>query len=59
MQTTLSKPKLAKIEGTDEFSGHLSYFTVDYDYTKGPENLSDKRVGIIGTGATAVQAIPS
>ena len=57
---TLSKPKLAKIEGIDEFSGH-SFHTSrwDYDYTgKDLENLSDKRVGIIGTGATAVQAIP-
>ncbi|HVM52486.1 MAG TPA: monooxygenase, partial [Acidimicrobiales bacterium] len=35
----------------------------DYDYTGGDSNgnldkLGDKRVGIIGTGATAVQAVP-
>ncbi|MEM8924598.1 MAG: NAD(P)/FAD-dependent oxidoreductase [Actinomycetota bacterium] len=57
---TLSKPKLAKIDGIEDFGGH-SFHTSrwDYDYT-GPdlENLADKRVGIIGTGASAVQAIP-
>lgn len=57
---TLSKPKLAKIAGLERFSGH-SFHTSrwDYDYTgKDLENLADKRVGIIGTGATAVQAVP-
>ena len=57
---TLSKPKLAKIGGIDDFDGH-SFHTSrwDYDYTgEDLSNLSDKVVGIIGTGATAVQAIP-
>ncbi|WP_419946556.1 flavin-containing monooxygenase [Candidatus Poriferisodalis sp.] len=57
---TLSKPKLAVISGMERFSGH-SFHTSrwDYDYTGADlENLADKRVGIIGTGATAVQAIP-
>ena len=57
---TLSKPKLAKIQGIDDFSGH-SFHTSrwDYDYTGSDlSSLKDKRVGIIGTGATAVQAIP-
>ena len=57
---TLSKPKLAKIDGLEDFAGH-SFHTSrwDYDYTgKKLENLADKRVGIIGTGATAVQAVP-
>ncbi len=57
---TLSKPKLAKIAGLETFAGH-SFHTSrwDYEYTgKDLENLSDKRVGIIGTGATAVQAVP-
>ena len=57
---TLSKPKLAKIQGIDEFEGH-SFHTSrwDYEYTgEDLANLSDKRVGTIGTGATAVQAIP-
>ena len=44
---TLSKPKLAKIEGIDEFSGHLFHTSRwDYDYTgKDLENLLDKRSG--------------
>jgi cyclohexanone monooxygenase len=57
---TLSKPKLAKINGLETFKGH-SFHTSrwDYEYTR-PDlaGLSDKIVGIIGTGATAVQAIP-
>ena len=57
---TLSKPKLAKIEGMETYAGH-SFHTSrwDYDYT-GPDLslLEDKVVGIIGTGASAVQAIP-
>ncbi len=57
---TLAKPKLARIEGMTDFEGH-SFHTSrwDYDYT-GPnlENLADKRVAIIGTGASAVQIIP-
>ncbi len=57
---TLSKPKLSKIKGMETFKGH-SFHTSrwDYDYTQ-PDlsGLADKVVGIIGTGATAVQAIP-
>ena len=57
---TLTKPKLARIQGMDRFQGH-SFHTSrwDYDYTgQDLENLHDKVVGIIGTGATAVQAVP-
>ena len=57
---TLSKPKLAKIKGMESFKGH-SFHTSrwDYDYTKQDlSGLADKVVGIIGTGATAIQAIP-
>jgi cation diffusion facilitator CzcD-associated flavoprotein CzcO len=57
---TLTKPKLARIQGMDTFTGY-SFHTSrwDYDYTgQELENLSDKVVGIIGTGATAVQAVP-
>src|SRR5712691_7228571 len=57
---TLSKPKLAKINGMQSFKGH-SFHTSrwDYDYTKSDlSSLEEKVVGIIGTGATAVQAIP-
>jgi cyclohexanone monooxygenase len=56
----LTKPKLAKIKGLEAFKGH-SFHTSrwDYAYTK-PDlsGLEDKVVGIIGTGATAVQAVP-
>ena len=56
---TLSKPKLSKIKGMDKFKGH-SFHTSrwDYEYTKRDlSGLADKVVGIIGTGASAVQAI--
>ena len=58
---TLSKPKLSKIKGMEKFKGH-SFHTSrwDYEYTKSDlSGLADKVVGIIGTGATAVQAIPN
>ncbi len=57
---TLSKPKLSRIKGMESFKGH-SFHTSrwDYDYTQEDlSGLEDKVVGIIGTGATAVQAIP-
>jgi cation diffusion facilitator CzcD-associated flavoprotein CzcO len=57
---TLTKPKLARIRGMETFRGH-SFHTSrwDYEYTGAHlENLADKVVGIIGTGATAVQAVP-
>ena len=56
---TLSKPKLSKIKGMEKFKGH-SFHTSrwDYEFTR-PDlsGLKDKVVGIIGTGASAVQAI--
>lgn len=57
---TLSKPKLSKIDGMETFKGY-SFHTSrwDYEYTgENLEKLKDKRVGIIGTGASAVQAVP-
>ena len=57
---TLSKPKLSRIAGMERFRGH-SFHTSrwDYGYTGDDlSNLKDKVVGIIGTGATAVQAVP-
>ena len=57
---TLSKPKLSKIAGMESFAGH-SFHSSRWDYAYTGEdlaNLSDKVVGIIGTGASAVQAIP-
>ena len=61
----LHRPKLPGIPGIERFGGH-SFHTSrwDYDYTGGSPagdpmtNLADKRVGIIGTGATAVQCVP-
>ena len=61
----LHVPKLPGIPGIESFKGH-SFHTSrwDYDYTGGDPNgaplakLADKRVAIIGTGATAVQAVP-
>ncbi len=60
----LSRPKLPGIPGVETFEGH-SFHTSrwDYDYTGGDttgglEKLADKRIGVIGTGATAVQCVP-
>jgi len=61
----LHRPKLPGIPGIETFGGH-SFHTSrwDYDYTGGDpsgapmDKLVDKRVGIIGTGATSVQCIP-
>jgi cyclohexanone monooxygenase len=60
----LHRPKLPGIPGVESFKGH-SFHTSrwDYDYTGGDSNgglvgLKDKRVGVIGTGATAVQCVP-
>lgn len=59
-----SRPQLPGIPGIDKFTGH-SFHTSrwDYEYTGGDSTgklnkLKDKRVAIIGTGATGVQAIP-
>ncbi len=50
----LTTPKLARIEGMETFQGE-SFHTSRWDYNV---DLEGKRVGIIGTGATAVQVIP-
>jgi cyclohexanone monooxygenase len=61
----LSVPKLPGIAGITSFRGrsfHTSRW--DWEYTGGSpggapmSKLADKRVGIIGTGATAVQCVP-
>jgi len=61
----LHRPKLPGIPGIETFAGHCFHTSRwDYDYTGGNpsgaplDKLGDKRVGIIGTGATAVQCIP-
>ena len=59
-----NRPKLPAIPGIDSFEGH-SFHTSrwDYDYTGGDHRggltkLGDKRVAVIGTGATAIQCVP-
>lgn len=58
-------PKLPGVPGIDKFQGtsfHSSRW--DYEYTGGGfgnptlDKLTDKRVAVIGTGATAVQIVP-
>ncbi len=61
----LHVPKLPGIPGIESFRGH-SFHTSrwDYDYTGGDpdgepmDRLADKRVAVIGTGATSVQCVP-
>lgn len=60
----LNKPRLPGIPGIKDFKGH-SFHTGrwDFDYTGGDNNggltkLADKKVAIIGTASTGVQAIP-
>ncbi len=60
----LHRAKLPGIPGVETFGGH-SFHTSrwDYGYTRGDPDggltgLTGKRVGIIGTGATAVQCVP-
>jgi cyclohexanone monooxygenase len=59
-----SLPKLPGIPGIRSFKGHAFHSSRwDYKYTGGDFNggltgLSDKRVAVIGTGATAIQLVP-
>jgi cyclohexanone monooxygenase len=60
----LSRPKLPGIPGIEAFEGHTFHTSRwDYAYTGGDSSgnltgLADKTVGIIGTGATAIQCVP-
>ena len=60
----LNRPKLPGIPGIRDFKGHTFHTSRwDYDYTGGTaegglDKLADKRVAVIGTGATAVQCVP-
>ncbi len=57
---TLAKPKLSRVKGMESFKGY-AFHSSRFDYGWCGENLEklkDKRVGIIGTGASAVQIIP-
>ncbi|MFJ9392304.1 flavin-containing monooxygenase [Nocardioides sp. NPDC101246] len=61
---TLTEPKLPGIPGIESFTGHTFHTSRwDYGYTGGtPEGgmtgLADRKVGIVGTGATGIQAVP-
>lgn len=58
------RPKLPGIPGIKNFRGHSFHSSRwDYAYTGGDSNggmhkLADKRVAVVGTGATAVQIVP-
>jgi cyclohexanone monooxygenase len=60
----LHRPKLAGISGIETFEGHSFHSSRwDYSYTGGDpqgnlNGLRNKRVAIIGTGATAIQIVP-
>ena len=60
----LNRPKLPGIPGIESFRGHAFHTSRwDYAYTGGDSSgnltgLRGKRVGVIGTGATAVQCVP-
>lgn len=51
----LSTPTMPRIEGMESFAGEAFH---TYYWPHEPVPLNDKRVGVIGTGATAVQLIP-
>ncbi|MFJ6146268.1 flavin-containing monooxygenase, partial [Streptomyces anulatus] len=61
---TLTDPKLPGIPGIEDFAGHTFHTSRwDYAYTGGTPlggmtRLADKRVGVVGTGATGIQVIP-
>lgn len=62
---SFASPKLPAIEGIDTFTGRMFHTARwDYDYTGGDAQspltkLGDKKVGVVGTGATAIQIVPA
>lgn len=60
----LHRPKLPGIPGVRDFKGHTFHTSRwDYEYTGGGpdgnlDKLHDKKIAIIGTGATAIQCVP-
>jgi cation diffusion facilitator CzcD-associated flavoprotein CzcO len=56
----IQRPKLPGIGGLGSFGGHTFHTSRwDYAYTGADLGaLADKRVGLIGTGATAIQCVP-
>ncbi len=66
-QGSYNRPKLPNIAGIKDYmaaGGHVFHSARwDYDYTGGDANggldkLADKRVALVGTGATGVQLVP-
>ncbi|MGW0162710.1 flavin-containing monooxygenase [Mycobacterium sp. NPDC003323] len=63
-QGSYNRPKLPGIPGIKEFTGHVFHSARwDYDYTGGSadgglDKLADKRVALVGTGATGIQLVP-
>ena len=61
----INRPKLPAIPGITDFKGHTFHTSRwDYAYTGGDSTggltgLADQRVGVVGTGATAVQVVPA
>ena len=61
---TLTQPKLPGIPGIESFRGHTFHTSRwDYAYTGGAPDggltgLADKRVAVVGTGATGLQVVP-
>lgn len=61
----INTPKVPRIKGIEDFRGKMFHTARwDYEYTGGSQEhpvldkLKDKRVAIIGTGASAIQAVP-
>jgi cyclohexanone monooxygenase len=60
----LHRPKLPGIRGIARFKGRMFHTSRwDYDYTGGTskggmDRLADKRIAVIGTGATGIQCVP-
>ena len=60
----LNRPKLPGVPGIKSFKGHTFHTARwDYEYTGGSQRrwldkLADKRVALVGTGATAIQVVP-
>ena len=60
----MTEPKLPSIPGIETFKGHTFHTSRwDFEYTGGDNsgnltNLADKKVAIVGTGATAIQCVP-
>ena len=61
---SMAEPKLPNIPGIETFKGHTFHTSRwDYSYTGGDSSggltgLADKKVAVVGTGATAIQVVP-